>query len=396
MEESRKTKKPKVLIVHNAYQIPGGEDVVVANEKKLLEDHGHEVILYCRRNDELRNMKIVRKLLLPFMTVYNPGTAKDIRRIIKEQGVDIVHVHNVLNLISPSVYYAACRCHVPVVQTVHNFRLLCPGATFYRDGHICEDCVERGLWCAVRHRCYRGSVIQTLLCVISTLIHRRTGIYERLHYICLTTFNKEKLLLLNRERKIIGPDRVFIKPNFTFEESRNSSWRKEKTYFLFIGRIEEIKGVGLLVEAFRRMPDRELRLAGTGKDLEYYRSKATANVSFLGLLDRQQLLDQLSGAKAVIVPSQWYETFGMVIIEAYAAHCPVIAGNIGNIGDLVEDGKTGVTFQYNSPEALIKALETVSGSMGEEGYRRYLEKYCPETNYQQLAEIYDALIGNRD
>ena len=206
-------RKQKVLIVHNYYQIPGGEDTVVANEKKLLEDHGHEVVMYTRHNNELKTMGKLRKLLLPLTTIYNPRTSRDIKKIIREQSVDIVHIHNTLNLISPSVYYAARKCGVPVVQTVHNFRLLCPGATFYRDGHICEDCVSNGLGCAVKHGCYRGSKAQTLVCVISTLIHRWTGIYGKINYICLTEFNKEKLLQL----KQIKPERVFVKPNFTFE-----------------------------------------------------------------------------------------------------------------------------------------------------------------------------------
>lgn len=204
------TKKQNILVVHNYYQIPGGEDTVVANEKKMLEEHGHKVILYSRNNSELNQMSKLRKLLLPVTTVFNPRTYKDIKRIIKKEKIEIVHAHNTLNLISPSVYYAARAMKVPMVQTVHNSRLLCPGATFYRDGHICEDCVEHGLKCALKHGCYRGSKIQTLACVISTWFHRMTGIYGKNNYICLTEFNKSKLL----ELKQIKPEKVFVKPNF--------------------------------------------------------------------------------------------------------------------------------------------------------------------------------------
>ena len=167
-------KKKKILIVHNYYQIPGGEDTVVANEKKMLEDHGHEVVLYTRSNSEIKTMFGVQKALLPLTTVFNYRTYKDVKQLIKTEKIEIVHVHNTLTLISPAVYYAAYSCKIPVVQTMHNFRLLCPGATFYRDGHICEDCVSRGLWCAVKNGCYRGSRIQTLVCVASTVIHRMT------------------------------------------------------------------------------------------------------------------------------------------------------------------------------------------------------------------------------
>ncbi|MCD8197553.1 MAG: glycosyltransferase [Lachnospiraceae bacterium] len=212
-------KKYKVLIVHNYYQIPGGEDTVVANEKKLLEDHGHTVVFYSRNNSELKVMSLVQKLSLPFATIFNFRTYREVKKIIREQHIDIVHVHNTLSLISPSVYYAAFSCKVPVVQTIHNFRLLCPGALFYREGHICEDCVKNGLLCAVKHGCYRGSKLQTLICVTNTKIHRMLGTYRKLNYICLTEFNKEKLLQLNRpgKKQIINPAQIYIKPNFTFE-----------------------------------------------------------------------------------------------------------------------------------------------------------------------------------
>ena len=210
-------KKPKILIIHNYYQIPGGEDTVVANEKKLLEDNGHEVMLYTRDNNEIKTMSRLKKLLLPFMTVYNPASAREVKKIIRNEKIDIVHVHNTLNLISPSVYYTAVRCGVPVVQTVHNFRFICPGALLHREGQVCEDCLRKGLMCAVRYGCYRGSKLQTLLLTVSLLLHRKTGIYRRLSFICLTEFNKQKLLQINGRKKIIDPARVFVKPNFTFE-----------------------------------------------------------------------------------------------------------------------------------------------------------------------------------
>ena len=178
--------RPKILLIHNYYQIPGGEDTVVANEKKLLEANGHEVVLYTRNNNEIKTMSRWKKLLLPFMTVYNPRSSRDVKRIIKDENIDIVHVHNTLNLISPSVYYAAVKCGVPVVQTIHNFRMICPGATLYRDGHLCEDCIGKGLLCALEHGCYRHSKAQTLILVISVLLHKTTGIYGKLNYICLT------------------------------------------------------------------------------------------------------------------------------------------------------------------------------------------------------------------
>lgn len=389
-------KKYKILIVHNYYQIPGGEDTVVANEKKMLEDHGHEVILYSRNNSELKKMSKAKKLLLPFTTIFNFRTYREIKRTIRESQIDIVHVHNTLNLVSPAVYYAARAMHVPVVQTVHNFRLLCPGATFYRDGHICEDCVTQGLSCAVKHSCYRGSKLQTLACVISTEFHRIMGIYGNLNYICLTEFNKKKLLQLNRpgKRQIINSNKVFIKPNFTYRGIEH----KSDDYYLFIGRIEEIKGLGVVLNAFSKMPQCQLKVVGTGTDLEYYKKYAEnfQNIEFLGFLNRESLNKTISKAKAVIVASQWYETFGMVIAEAYSNHVPVISGDIGNIGILVEEGVTGFKFKYDSADDLKAVVEKFDDTadikkLSKNVYNRYASEFSEERNYKILLNIYNTV-----
>mgnify|MGYP005789650331 CR=1 FL=1 len=392
--------KKNILIVHNYYQIPGGEDTVVANEKKMLENYGHKVVLYSRNNSELRQMSKLQKLALPLTTVFNPRTYREVKRLIREEEIDIVHVHNTLNLISPSVYYAARLMNVPVVQTIHNFRLLCPGATFYRDGHICEDCVSKGLGCALRHNCYRNNKLQTLICVVSTKIHRMTGIYGKINYICLTEFNKEKLLLLNQLEKhtIIHSGSIFIKPNFTYEGYSCQS----RDYYLFIGRIERIKGLDVLIEAFSGILDVKLKIVGIGTDLENYKMRASKcrNIEFEGFMNRDSLNSMLSHAKAVIVASQWYETFGMVIGEAYASRVPVITGDIGNIGILVEDGVTGFKFQYDSAldlKAVIERFEQLSDeqirNMGENAYNRYVNEFSEKKNYEMLLKIYDSVNG---
>lgn len=385
--------KQNVLIVHNYYQIPGGEDTVVANEKKLLEDHGHNVILYTRDNGELKKMGKLRKLFLPFTTIYNPRTARDIKRIIKERNVDIVHVHNTLNLISPSVYYASRKCGVPVVQTIHNFRLLCPGATFYRDGHICEDCVKHGLRCAVKHSCYRGSKVQTLACVISTSLHRMTGIYGKINYICLTEFTKQKMVQL----KQIQEKKIFIKPNFTINMVGKGL---SGDYYLFVGRVEKIKGIEKLVDAFKLMPKRKLVIAGSGELDVKIKSRVNEekidNIELLGFQSRASVTQLMSNAKALIMCSQWYETFGMVIIEAYSNGTPAIVGNIGNIKDLVKAGETGELFEYDSVESLIQAVERFERN-SEVLYRKnaydfYIKGYEPNNNYKQLKLIYDHIV----
>ena len=267
-------KKQNILIVHNYYQIPGGEDTVVKNESQMLMDHGHKVVFYTRHNSEINSMSFPRKLLLPFIAVFNFRTFFEVKRIIREGKIDIVHVHNTLSLISPAVYYAAISSHVPVVQTVHNFRLLCPGATFYRDGHICEDCVSKGLGCAIRHKCYRNSYAQTLVCAVNMWIHRAAGLYKKINYICLTEFNKEKLLSFKQIRE----NQIFIKPNFAYEWKSNehNTSCAQRDFYLYYGRVEKIKGLDIIIKAFEQMPNLKLRIAGIGSDFEKYKKTESA------------------------------------------------------------------------------------------------------------------------
>lgn len=385
-------KKQKILIVHNYYQVPGGEDTVIVNEKQLLEEHGHEVELYTRHNNELKDMFGIQKVCIPFTTIFNCRTYREIQKLIREKKIDIVHVHNTLNLISPAVYYAARKCNVPIVQTIHNFRLLCPKATFYRDGHICEECLERGLWCAVKYKCYRGSRLLTLACVVTTKIHRATGIYKKLNYICLTSFTRDKLLSF----KQIKPNKVYIKPNFTYDYGGGTS---AEDYYVFVGRIEEIKGVDMLVEAFKLMPDRKLKMFGKGeldkKISEKIKKQSIKNIEMEGYQSHDKIQEAIRQAKGLIMCSQCYESFAMVVVEAFSVGTPAIVGDIGNIRDWVKPGKTGERFTYNSSKSLVEAIARFeAGNM--ENYRRnvydfYKSNYTPEKNYKRLVEIYEAI-----
>ena len=384
--------KQTVLIVHNHYQVHGGEDTVVNNEKRLLEEHGHRVILYTRHNNELKKLGVFGKIVLLFSSIYNLRTVRDIKRIINDQKIDIVHIHNTLPLISPSVYYAARKCNIPVVQTIHNFRFLCPGATFYRDGHICEDCLNKGIRCSLLHKCYRNSYLQTFVCVLNTWIHRQTGILKKINYICLTDFNKEKLLHL----ECIDPKKVFIKPNFSFGldcKNEENSLDLDDDYFLFIGRIEEIKGVKLLIEAFNKLPNEKLKLAGKGPLLN--KLEHSNNIEFLGFVPHEELVNIIKKSKAVILPSQWYEGFPMIISEVFSLHKSIIAGDVGNNGILIINGENGLKFLYNDVDSLVKTILLFNKNkqldLEKKAYIDYLYKFSPDSNYMCLKHIYDIL-----
>ena len=383
-------RREKVLIVHNYYQIPGGEDTVVANEKQLLEEHGHKVILYTRHNSELNEITKMQKILLPFSTVFNLRTYREVKKIIKKEQIDVVHVHNTLNLISPSVYYAAFSEKLPVVQTVHNFRFLCPGATFFRDGHLCEDCLSKGLTCAIKHSCYRGSRVQTIACVVSTWIHRILGTYGRLNYICLTDFNKEKLLNLKQIQK----NRVFIKPNFVEAAEKIVTYKERKNQFIYVGRLEEIKGIDVLLRAWSLLGKDAPKLLLCGKGpLEkwaqtYINEQSLETVQMLGYVPNEQVRELISQSKALILPTQVYEGFPMTIVESYACGTPVIGSDLGNTGSLIEHGKNGLKFKHTSPESLAEAIEKMINTPFELN-DEMVHRYSREDNYKQLRNIYE-------
>lgn len=382
-----------VLLVHNYYQIPGGEDTVVTNEKKLLENHGHKVILYSRSNSELKEWTAFRKLIFPLSMVFNIKTYKDIKKIIQTEHIDIVHVHNTMAMVSPSVYYAALCCNVPVVQTVHNFRLLCPGATFYRDGHICKDCIKHGLFCAVLHNCYRGSKAATLACVLNMWIHRSLKIYQKLNYICLTEFNKDALLKL----KQINENRVFIKPNFSDNlETETIPYEHRKKRFMYAGRIDKSKGIDVLFDAWRQMGAEapQLLVCGTGpmEDWcrEYIKKNQLNQIHLLGYVPNPHLKMLMADSLALILPTQWYEGFPMTIVEAYSSGTPVIGSDIGNVGSLIENGITGWKFKTDSAEDLAKKVKQVSDiciSVREE----FGKKYTSLRNYDLIKSIYEKI-----
>lgn len=393
-------KQYRILQVHNFYQIPGGEDVVVRNEKRLLEEHGHKVYTYYRSNAELKEGGKFSKLCVPFTAIYSFKTVREVKKLIKEYQIDIVHVHNTLTMVSPSVFYAAFSCHVPIVQTLHNFRMLCPAGSFFRDNVICEECVQGGLKCAVKHKCYRNSKLQSFVSAAVLKVHRVLGTYRKVNFICLTEFNRNKLLALG---DIVDAKKIFIKPNFTFAEGiEPSNAPEQEEYYLFAGRVEALKGVDIAIKAFEQIPDRKLYIAGTGPMMDemqaYVKEHNIQNVKFLGYLQKEDMTEKFYHAKAVIMTSQCYEAFAMTIAEAYSYGVPVIAGRVGNMEGMVQEGVTGVKFTYNSSSDLaekVKEFEQLDRVTLKENAREfYQERLRPEDNYQKLMEIYESISAN--
>lgn len=385
-------KKLKILLAHNYYQISGGEDSVVANEFKMLKKNGHEVIFYSRNNLEIKNFSFLKKMLLPFSSVFSLKTYREVKDLIKQEQIDILHVHNTLSLISPSIYYAAFSCRIPVVQTVHNFRFICPNALLYRDGYICEECLQRGLKCALKHRCYRNSFLQTFISVCILKFHRLLKTYDKINYICLTEFNREKLLTI----KQIDPQKIFIKPNFTEESDIVIPYNQRKKQFLFAGRPEKIKGIQILLEAWKQIPEYDLMICGTSNELEwcndYILTNDMKNVHVLGKVDNYEVRKIMSESLALILPTQVYEGFPMTIVEAFSCGTPVIGSNIGNVSRLIMDGGDGLLFQFDSPSDLVnKVYECAKLDTVKICLDRYRKLYNEKSNYKTLEQIYASI-----
>ncbi len=390
--------KQTVLFVHNYYKIPGGEDTVVENERRLFEEHGFRVICYTRKNEEIDHMSTPQKIRAAFESVYSFRTVREVSELIRQEKVSLVIVHNTLSLISASVYDAALRCKVPVLQVVHNFRFLCPNGVFYRNGHICEDCVKKGMFCALSHRCYRGSLWQTALVILALRFHRLRGIYGKISYVCLTEFNRKKLLSLPQ----IRPEQVFVKPNFTDFTGDRIPYEKRENRLVFVGRLDRLKGVALILKAWRRMGKDapELWMAGTGpleeQCKEYIRKHSLSKVKLLGFVNHEDCLKLMGESKALLMPSRWYEGFPMTMAEAFAVGTPVIGSGFGNVGDLI--GSPGLGVKIELPcgvQELVTAVKRFREEYRyeEQAFREAAGRYGSEENWRKITEILGEMIG---
>lgn len=383
--------KKRILLVHNFYQIGGGEHVVFENEKNMLQENGHAVFTYTRSNEELKKNKW-KLLLTPFTTSWSFQTFRQVRRQIREHNIHVVHCHNTFPLISPAVYYAARSLKVPVVQTVHNFRFLCPNGLFFCNGAICEQCREQHSFRpALENRCYRKSRVQTAVAVAMLNLHRWLGTYRKISYIFLTEFNKEKF----RDLVDIRGENVFIKPNFVSIPEGNPARMAEKPRFLFLGRLDAYKGIDFLLETWPQLPeDYELHIYGDGAYRKACEDAAAnnANIHFHGFCPQEVVFEALEQATALLFPSDLYEGFPMSVAESFALGKPVVATNLGNQNDLVQASGGGVTFSPRNKEEFRDAMAEVVANherYSTRGQQYYRDNLVKTRNYEKLSEIYD-------
>jgi glycosyltransferase involved in cell wall biosynthesis len=391
----------KVLLAHNYYRssAPSGEDAVFRNERTLLERNGIDIIPFERFNDDIDDSTVAKRIRLALNYAWSAETYREISALIRRTRPDLAHFHNIFPLISPSAY-AACRdAGVPVVQTLHNFRFVCPGAMLLRNGRPCEECLSSGLLHALWHRCYRDSFAATLSQVWTIASNRRRGTYRNMvnHYIALTGFAAGRLVAGGLPAK-----RMSVKPNFLPDPPPAGTG--EGGYAVYVGRLAGEKGVRTLLSAWRAFPDFPLKMAGDGPlrgELAEIIGREGLNIELLGMRNRAELIDMVGGAEMQIVPSECYEGFPLVILEALACGTPVVASRIGSLDEIVEDGITGVKFAPGEPAALAEkvggllACRQRLGLMRRRSRALFENNYTAEINFTTIMEIYRRVLDGR-
>lgn len=382
---------PRVLVVHNRYQLPGGEDAVVDAEVGLLRDRGHEVATYVRDNRELRDIKAFDAFT---QTLWSRRTSREIGRLVGEFRPDVIHAHNTFAMVSASVYWAAARAAIPVVQTLHNFRLLCVQAMFLHEGKVCEDCLGRIPWRGVARKCYRDSGLQSAALATMLGMHRALGTYRHkvARYIALTDFCRAKFI-----EGGLPASRIVVKPNFVDVGHHPETSRRGG---LFIGRLAAEKGVDVLIEALRELPNVGLDVIGDGPERRKIESHPQLNS--LGWLAPAEVHERMRRASYLVMPSIWYENFPRTLVEAFANGLPVLASHLGAMAELVDHGRTGLLFEPGSAPDLARHLAWAEAFpakmrvMGAHAREVYESRFTPGKNYAQLMAIYeDAIAGER-
>jgi glycosyltransferase involved in cell wall biosynthesis len=390
----------KILLIHNQYKQKGGEDVVFKAESSLLKEKGHTVYEYKISNDNLKTESLFDKIKVGINTIWSVKSYREIKKLIKEIQPDVVHIHNTFPQLSPSIYWAVKSLNIPVVQTLHNYRLTCANGLLYRNSKICEECVKRGKYSALKHKCYRGSFLATLPLVIMFYLHKIIGTYKNKVdlYITLTNFAKNMMI-----ESGLPEDKIKVKPNFVninFNKTIYTDINKRKKQFVFVGRIVKEKGIDLLLEAFdQNIEDFDLVVIGEGPERENLQRKYRKNkrIKWYGQLNNDEVLEEISKSYSLVMPSKLYETFGMVVIEAFSVGTPVIVPNHAGFPDIISPNENGYLFQPNDLTDLalkmkkIIALNNNWNEFSKNALKSYEKYYTSEKNYQYLMDIYNKL-----
>jgi glycosyltransferase involved in cell wall biosynthesis len=385
----------RVLVLHSRY-LSGpvsGENRVVEDEARLLREAGHDVRVWSPSPEVSGALD---RLRAAGSAVWSASAASTVRREVARHSVDVVHAHNVFPTLSPSVLRAAARSGAATLMTLHNFRLMCLPANFLRDGGVCEDCLGHVPWRGVVHRCYRGSAAGSSVLATSLGLHRAARTFDAVtRYLAVSRFVRDKHVEAG-----FPADRVVVKPNFAWPAPRRSG---PGDYFLFLGRLTAEKGVDVLLRAWaRRGSTGRLVIVGEGPDERALRRSAPNGVEFRGSVPPEAVPELLAGARALLLPSRWYEAAPRTITEAYAAGVPVLAARIGALPEAVSDGVTGYLAPPDDPEAWAGLAERLmddreSERLGEGAWAAWSEWFTPEVGLRALEAAYrDAVAATQE
>lgn len=393
----------RVLVVHNRYRsaLPSGENAVVDEETQLLAEHGCTVERAEVSSDEIASWPAARRAALPARVVWSREGSRLVARAVARFRPDVVHFHNTFPLLSPAALRAAARSGAPVVQTLHNFRPLCPAATFLRDGRICEDCLSGFVLPSVRHGCYRGSRAATVPLAAMVGVHRALGTWVRSvdRFVAPSEFARAKYIEAGWPA-----ERIAVKPNTVADPGIERAGRPSG--FVCLSRLGPEKGIDTLLAAWAEaFPDggEGLLVVGSGDGERELRATAgqVAGVVFTGQLPHDEALALVARSRALVLPSRCFEVFPRALVEAYALGVPVVASRLGSLAELVDDGTTGLLVEPGSPGALgtsLRAIANGSGAaadLGRAARRAYEERYSPSGTTARLLEIYADVTRER-
>jgi glycosyltransferase involved in cell wall biosynthesis len=380
----------KIVQVYNAYQYASGEDTVVEEEKNLLESNGHRVIQFLKHNKEITAYSKIEQIRFALNLRGSKTIAIAFKQLLLKEKPDVCHVHNVFSIITPVIFSVCKELNVPVVQTLHNYRLLCTNTLFFRNGHVCELCMGKSLYNSIKYKCFRDSYLMTGLMADSIQFHRNKQTWQNQidAYICLSEFAKAKFT-----QGGLPENKLHIKPNSTASQDIDI---KYEDFFLYVGRLEAAKGLFDFISLVKQK--RQIQFIAIGHCDDPALFKDLINLQYLGQRNKADVIEYMSRCKALIFPSKMYEGMPMVIIESFAMKKAVIARNLGVMASMIKHNENGMLF--NSQEELLQHVDTLHNNlslckkMGNNAFQEFTKHYSSEAAYHKIISIYNKVIEN--